>query len=519
MAVTVLDSFVLELGLDPAKLNQQQKEALAAVRKLEQEWLKSGKVIESQANKTTEAFSALKKQALGTVAVFLGGRGIKEFTEYISQLDAATGRSARTMNLSARELSNWQGVAVQTGGTAAGMTGSLAAMSQALNMVALTGQASFLPVLNRLGVSLKNQKGDLKTSTELYLDIARALQGWDPAKASALLSLLPGASPELTNALLMGEAALRRYLDAANAAGGTTAEAARQAADYQRNLALLERTATDLGRTLFNVVAPALARVAGEMATFFQGKVDPNAPPASLAGAGFGAPGKRLTLLQAIQQGRVGEWWNQPFIQPGERPPTANAAGAMLEFQKGTTGPVGPAGGDHAAFIRSTFAAEGIDPDTAIQVARSEGLGTGGVGDRGSSFGDFQLHYGGMAGGGMAGKGLGDEFTRQTGLDARDPRTWQAQAQFVAKWVKTHGWGDFHGWRGAPFAGIGAGTAASFNSNVSNRAGDNNTTSNSTHIGSITVIHSEGDARGFAGNLGSAIERQNLASSVNGGAQ
>jgi len=116
---TVLDSLVLELGLDPTKLNQQQKDAIESVRKLEQQWMRSGKVIDAQTQRTTESFAALKKQALGFVAVFLGGRGVKEFkefTEYISQLDAATGRSARTMNISARELSNWQSVGEQTGG-------------------------------------------------------------------------------------------------------------------------------------------------------------------------------------------------------------------------------------------------------------------------------------------------------------------------------------------------------------------------------------------------------------------
>ena len=509
---TVLDSLVLELGLDPTKLNQQQKDAIESVRKLEQQWMRSGKIIDAQTQRTTESFAALKKQALGFVAVFLGGRGVKEFkefTEYISQLDAATGRSARTMNISARELSNWQSVAEQTGGTAAGMTGSLAAMSQALNMVALTGQASFLPVLNRLGVSLKNQRGDLKSATELYLDIARALQGWDPAKASALLSLLPGASPELTNALLMGEAAMRRFLAEADAAGPTTAEAARQAAEYQKNLSLLSRTATDLGRTLFNIVAPSLTRVAAEMAKVIRGIRDL-----------VTAPSTRWLSPREMFKGLLTGTIPEETTDRG-RPGTSNVGGAMLEFQKGTTGPVGPAASttDHAAYIRSYAESIGMDPDQAIRVARSEGLGGAYAGDRGSSFGDFQLHYGGLAGGGMAGSGLGEEFTRATGLDARDPSTWQAQTRFALDWAKTHGWGPWHGWTGSPWAGIGAGAAANINSNVSNRAGDTNSTSNSTHIGSITVVSGKGDAAGIAGDMGSAIERQNLATSVNVGPQ
>ena len=45
------------------------------------------------------------------------------------------------------------------------------------------------------------------------------------------------------------------------------------------------------------------------------------------------------------------------------------------------------------------------------------------VGDMGSSFGPFQLHYGGMVPGvpRLNNPGLGDEFTAVTGLNASDP--------------------------------------------------------------------------------------------------
>ena len=67
------------------------------------------------------------------------------------------------------------------------------------------------------------------------------------------------------------------------------------------------------------------------------------------------------------------------------------------------------------------------------------------IGDRGSSFGPFQLHYGGMASGGMAGKGEGDNFTAKTGLDARDPKTWKQQIDYALETAKRNGWGAWHG--------------------------------------------------------------------------
>jgi Peptidase_C39 like family len=106
-------------------------------------------------------------------------------------------------------------------------------------------------------------------------------------------------------------------------------------------------------------------------------------------------------------------------------------------------------------YIRYAAAQRGIDPETAVRVADSEGLGTY-VGDNNSSFGPFQLHYGGVAAGGNAVKGMGDTFTAQTGLDARDPSTIRQQIDFALDVAKKQGWnpGGTGGWHGATRVGI-----------------------------------------------------------------
>lgn len=97
-----------------------------------------------------------------------------------------------------------------------------------------------------------------------------------------------------------------------------------------------------------------------------------------------------------------------------------------------------------ADYIKEAAAKRGIDPNTAVAVAKSEGLNQY-VGDRGSSFGPYQLHYGGLASGGMAGKGEGDNFTAKTGLDARDSSTWKQQIDYALDTAKKNGWGAWHG--------------------------------------------------------------------------
>lgn len=108
------------------------------------------------------------------------------------------------------------------------------------------------------------------------------------------------------------------------------------------------------------------------------------------------------------------------------------------------------------AYIRGAARSRDIDPDIAVKVARSEGLGGSYAGDEGSSFGPFQLHYGNMPGTskGNAVPGLGDAFTKATGLHASDPSTTKNQIDFALDQALRSGWGPWHGWTGDPNAGL-----------------------------------------------------------------
>ena len=128
----------------------------------------------------------------------------------------------------------------------------------------------------------------------------------------------------------------------------------------------------------------------------------------------------------------------------------AEVEGAVTPTSSGAPSPAAPSN-EVTAYIRQAAAARGIDPEVAVKVAASEGL-RGYVGDENSSFGPFQLHYGGVAPGGNRVPGLGDEFTKTTGLDARDPGTWKQQVDFSLDQAAKGGWGP---WHGAAKVGIG----------------------------------------------------------------
>lgn len=108
------------------------------------------------------------------------------------------------------------------------------------------------------------------------------------------------------------------------------------------------------------------------------------------------------------------------------------------------------------AQIRAYAQSIGMDPDIAVQVARSEGLADNTWQGRSNlkygreqSYGDFQLHAPPPNSG--YSPGLGSAFKSQTGLDPSDPANWQAMNRFALDYAKKNGWGA---WMGAKAKGI-----------------------------------------------------------------
>jgi hypothetical protein len=102
---------------------------------------------------------------------------------------------------------------------------------------------------------------------------------------------------------------------------------------------------------------------------------------------------------------------------------------------------------DIEAYIRQAALARGIDPNTAVAVARTEGGLTswnmqsrvplaGGPGGFEPSYGPYQLYMNG---------GLGSQFMQQTGLDPRLAQNGPAAINFALDNAKQNGWTAFHG--------------------------------------------------------------------------
>ena len=243
---TIIDSLIVELGLDASGFSKGQKDSVDALNKLEAGAVRSGKEVEAANKKMVEGFAQLRNSVIGLFAAFTAGQGLKSFVESVTEGNAALGRTATNLGISADELSAWQGVAQRTGGSAQGIAGTMMGLNQQMQLLALTGRSQMVPWLRELGVGVQDANGKLKTSPQLLLDIAEAFQrkGLTAAQAQAFGSNL-GIDQETINLLTKGRAAVQAYL----------------AELLKDSMTGLEQAATRVGTQLLTELTPALKKV------------------------------------------------------------------------------------------------------------------------------------------------------------------------------------------------------------------------------------------------------------------
>jgi len=412
-----IESFVVEIGLDPSKFNEQQRKALEDYKHSQEEFKSRSQDIEDSAGKAFDALGGIKRQALELFAVFTGGKGLVDFSTQLIHSNAQLGRLDRNLGISASTISKWQGAARIFGGDAAAMAQSFTQVSDALAgwKIGIISPmvADFRAISTAGGQVIDINKGVEESLLQLS-DNLRAIHDRDPATAG-LYGRRLGLDPALFDVLIRGRAGVKEVLDYVQKIGVATEKDIDAFGELEKRMGQMGLKAESLGRKTFNSDLGHGDTVAG----YITGAADwLNLSP----GDAWDALVKRLKK----------EWgWTQEQLGGAAAKTNAEGYAGAGAFTSQS---------EKEAFIRQSAVKSGINPDFAVAVAKSEGFNRF-SGDNGTSFGAFQLH---VTPGGR-GNAVGDEFKKLTGLDPSDPKNERETIMFALAWAKRHGWGDFHG--------------------------------------------------------------------------
>jgi hypothetical protein len=497
---TVIDSLLIELSLDPAKYTAGRKQVEQDLAKTKDSALRTAKDIEASGSKAASFFGKMRTEFLALTAALLSASALKKMVTDTTRTDDSVGRLSKTLNIAVEVMSRWQNANRLAGGTAEGMSSTISKMSDELETYKKTGAAPpMLAWLASLGVNIDQ----IKSVPELLDAINKAIQRFSMPERRAILEGI-GITQDSLYLLIQNRDAFRSFLDEADKVGVITKRDADAARELSREFTYLAEVTENLGRALTTGLSGPLVKVLDLISKLIAGI-------------------KSLHDSELFSSGKM-PWWAPSELWksvPKNIEKSIDDGTKALDEMHGGLTPE-----QRESTIRSEFAKQGIDPDVAIQVARSEGgLDRFKYGDRGSSFGAFQLHKGGLAPGGNAVAGLGDEFQRQTGLDPANPANEAAAIRFAAEYVKTHGWGAFHGFHGVPTEGItGLSLGAPGAANAAMSHVDNSRRSTSTTDVSINgPINVNGvdtnSAPAVAAGLSKAIRNRALSNSAQSGAQ
>ena len=254
----VIDSLLIVLGFDTSGLTQGQKDVDAVTQRMKDSATRSGKAIEESADRASKSVEALGRKFLGLYALVTGGEELKAFVSNMTSADAALGRTARNVDMNAKSLSTWQGVAEAAGGSAEGITGTISNLSSAMQEAALTGNNRLAPVMRALGVNLADTGGHARNVGDVLTDLNRRYNAMhiDPARFASMMHMI-GVDDGTINLLERSTTEFDKLRQEQEKYAATTADAdaAQRRQSGWRELLL---TSQSLGRSILTALTPAI---------------------------------------------------------------------------------------------------------------------------------------------------------------------------------------------------------------------------------------------------------------------
>lgn len=182
---TVIDELIVALKLDPKNFNKGQKEAGAAFLKTRDQAIKSGKDIETSANKVAASIQKMAREVIVLFGAIAGARSLKDLVAGLTSANAELGRFSANMAESPQTMAAWSAAAQRFGGTGTATAETIQRMGKALYDLRFQGKAlpqAFYQLEAATGRLIQTDKGPLSFLEQTSAAL-KELAARDPARA------------------------------------------------------------------------------------------------------------------------------------------------------------------------------------------------------------------------------------------------------------------------------------------------------------------------------------------------
>ena len=214
--------------------------------------LNQAKAMVGGAMKSVEDSVSSAKQVLGTLGAGLSVAVLMNKVDSVTDQMAKLGDTAEKTGASVESLSKLQFLGSLSGQGLESISGALGKLSS--NMVSVSNEgAAASQALKFLGLTAKDENGNLKSSDALYGEIAKSLEDYTD-----------GAGKNAIARALMGKAGadqipvMKKMIELGEIEAIVTKEQAQAASDYQLKLGLLSRQKEALWNTIVGAMLPSM---------------------------------------------------------------------------------------------------------------------------------------------------------------------------------------------------------------------------------------------------------------------
>lgn len=147
---TVIDSLLIELGLDSSKFDKAQKKSVEELRKFDEANQKTQKNLQRSSKETAEGF-VKARDALVSFGSAFSAVGFVNFVSNVNATNASLTRNANMLGVSTKQLTGWGNAVKSAGGDAKDLVSTVSKL-QGLAAARYLGDSTLASQMSKLGI-------------------------------------------------------------------------------------------------------------------------------------------------------------------------------------------------------------------------------------------------------------------------------------------------------------------------------------------------------------------------------
>lgn len=233
---TELDKFVISLAFDVKKLQDSTSQVSTTVNKM--------------INGIDKSFKTL----MSAFAVGFSLTVAKGLVENFAKIGSGLEFASESLRVNVTQLNAWQEMAKRVGGTAESMTSAFSNMQNSIVTADFTGGNPVVMALQQMGIATRDSKGNMRELTDVFSDINKAFQKFTPDQQLKMSKIL-GIDPATQRLLSLSTSKFKAQMSEVEKAGLITKvqaeEATRAKVKWDNLNQTWERIKFNLGEKLY----------------------------------------------------------------------------------------------------------------------------------------------------------------------------------------------------------------------------------------------------------------------------